>query len=115
MYNKDAITNLSDNDLRACIKEMNKAAWPEDSILRKITIDVYGDGSDDVMHMLGLGVNFALEIEKRTQKAPEMLEALKRQFNGNIVVIQYSRDAKLIENAIKLNEEIESLINELKS
>lgn len=112
MYNKEAITNLSDNDLRVCIKELAKAVWPEDNILRKVTIDVYGPGSDDVMHMLGLGVNFALEIEKRTQKAPEMLEIIERILSlsektcdGNLL--------QLMAALLTIKELTESLLKEL--
>lgn len=67
MYNITVIKNLSDNDLRSCICELDKAYWPEDSILRKVCIEVYGPGEDDIMHMLGLAIQYALELEKRTR------------------------------------------------
>jgi hypothetical protein len=46
------LQSLSDDELIILVKETQKYPIEENSSLRAITNEIYGGGSDDVMHML---------------------------------------------------------------
>lgn len=62
------LKTVSDEDLREAIKSFKNTTWDEDAILRKLTIQMYGEGTDDVMHMLSMAVPLSIELEYRTRK-----------------------------------------------
>lgn len=64
-YEKSVIEELSDSELIAITREYNLEAIPNDSPLRALTYEVWGN--DDLMNMLSLAVPISAELANRLE------------------------------------------------
>lgn len=60
-----SIKYLPEDELREIIQSLGNRTWDEDAPIRKLAIQVYGE--DNVIQMLGLAPQLAMELELRTR------------------------------------------------